>query len=170
MLLAVAFIIFTNQCTTYSLCTRWLRRSCVMSSCQLFLMPALAAGLATGIDPTLPTALSFIKLLKGKLWKQMRTTLCLHMNLLKLTDNCCSGLVLPWDFKTLWTQRIEWPEVCLPLWVHVQMQNCILEKVRLLILRLTTNSPIYSNGICSCNKKVLEKRHHYKSIRNSGVG
>lgn len=45
---------------TYSLCTKWFRRSCVMSSCQLFLMPVAEGGPAVGMEPT-PLA-SFIRL------------------------------------------------------------------------------------------------------------
>lgn len=46
---------------TYSLWTRWLRRSCVISSCQDFLKPAAEGGVAVGMEPRLPTP-SFIKL------------------------------------------------------------------------------------------------------------
>lgn len=46
---------------THSLWTRWLRRSCVMSSCQDFLMPAAEGGVAVGMEPRFPTP-SFIKL------------------------------------------------------------------------------------------------------------
>lgn len=45
---------------TYSLCTKWFRRSCVMSSCQLFLMPVAEGGAAVGMEPTPPA--SFIRL------------------------------------------------------------------------------------------------------------
>lgn len=37
---------------TYSLCTKWFRRSWVISSCQLFLMPVAEGGPAVGMDPT----------------------------------------------------------------------------------------------------------------------
>lgn len=47
-------------CNTYSLCTKWFRKSCVMSSCQLFLMPEAEGGPAVGMEPT-PLA-SFIRL------------------------------------------------------------------------------------------------------------
>lgn len=46
---------------THSLWTRWLRRSCVMSSCQDFLMPAAEGGVAVGMEARFPTP-SFIKL------------------------------------------------------------------------------------------------------------
>lgn len=45
---------------TYSLCTKWFRRSCVMSSCQLFLIPVAEGGPAVGMEPTPPP--SFIRL------------------------------------------------------------------------------------------------------------
>lgn len=37
---------------TYSLCTKWFLRSCVMSSCQPFLMPEAEGGPAVGMEPT----------------------------------------------------------------------------------------------------------------------
>lgn len=46
---------------THSLWTRWLRRSCVMSSCQDFLMPPAEGEVAVGKEPRLPTP-SFIRL------------------------------------------------------------------------------------------------------------
>lgn len=54
--------ILIQSICTYSLCTKWLRRSCVMSSCQLFLMPVAEGGPAVGMEPT-PLA-SFIRLEK----------------------------------------------------------------------------------------------------------
>lgn len=53
----VSVVVLLN---TYSLCTKWFRRSCVMSSCQLFLMPEAEGGPAVGMEPT-PLA-SFIRL------------------------------------------------------------------------------------------------------------
>lgn len=41
---------------TYSLCTRWLRKSCVTCSCQAFLMPVAEMGAAVGRLPNEPTA------------------------------------------------------------------------------------------------------------------
>ncbi len=49
-----------NFFNTYSLCTKWFRRSCVISSCQLFLMPEAEGGPAVGMEPTPPA--SFIRL------------------------------------------------------------------------------------------------------------
>ena len=46
---------------THSLWTRWFLRSCVMSSCQDFLIPAAEGGVAVGMEPRFPTP-SFIKL------------------------------------------------------------------------------------------------------------
>ena len=40
------------QLDTYSLCTKWFLRSCVMSSCQIFLIPDDDGGPAVGIEPT----------------------------------------------------------------------------------------------------------------------
>lgn len=43
---------------TYSLCTKWFRRSCVMSSCQPFLIPEADGGPAVGMEPTPPASFS----------------------------------------------------------------------------------------------------------------
>lgn len=46
------FIMF--QCQTYSLCTRWVRRSWVTCSCQAFLTPVAERGAAVGRFPMPP--------------------------------------------------------------------------------------------------------------------
>lgn len=57
----LSFVSQDGSQQTHSLWTRWLRRSCVMSSCQDFLIPAAEGGAAAGREPRFPTP-SFIKL------------------------------------------------------------------------------------------------------------
>lgn len=65
---------------TYSLCTKWLRRSWVTCSCHAFLTPVLEGGAAVGIElrfPTLPEFVpSFISGLKLKQKGLLRVPEC----------------------------------------------------------------------------------------------
>lgn len=59
------FIMHPFYCWTYSLCTRWVRRSWVTCSCQAFLTPAAERGVAAGKfpmpPPTDPSGISWLK-------------------------------------------------------------------------------------------------------------
>lgn len=67
---------------TYSLCTKWFRRSCVMSSCQLFLIPVAVGGPTEGMDPIPPESFNKLKVTGERhLPLTLTTTMrCKHIN------------------------------------------------------------------------------------------
>lgn len=71
------YVVLVN---TYSLCTKWLRRSWVTCSCHAFLTPVLEGGAAVGIElrfPTLPEFVpSFIRGLKQRKGCAVRVQEC----------------------------------------------------------------------------------------------